>query len=66
MTIDEGAAEAAFRRWCADELVDPRLEDILEEAFINGWIACAVEADATLVAATSTRALKQSLRGAHL
>lgn len=30
----------AFRRWCAEELIDPRLEDVLEEAFIAGFIAC--------------------------
>jgi len=27
-----------FDRWCAEELVDPRLRDILEEAFVNGFI----------------------------
>lgn len=29
----------AFRTWCAEELVDPRLEDILEDAFTAGFLA---------------------------
>ena len=32
------ACELEFRRWCAEELIDPRLEDILEEAFIAGFL----------------------------
>lgn len=35
----ERVCAVAFDRWCAEALVDPRLRDILEEAFINGFIA---------------------------
>ncbi len=29
----------AFQKWRSEELVDPRLYDILEEAFIAGFLA---------------------------
>lgn len=35
----EIVCEVAFQRWCAEELIDPRLRDILEEAFIAGFLA---------------------------
>lgn len=35
----ERVCAVAFRRWCAEELIDPRLEDVLEEAFIAGFCA---------------------------
>lgn len=35
----ERVAAVAFRKWCAENLIDPRLEDILEEAFVAGFIA---------------------------
>jgi hypothetical protein len=65
MDPDEFACEAAFRRWCADELIDPRLQDVLEEAFVNGWIARAVE-DGVELPPVSTRARKLALRGPQL
>jgi hypothetical protein len=37
--VDYMACEQAFHEYCADELVDPRLQDILEEAFIAGYVA---------------------------
>ena len=33
------ACDQAFHRWCVDEMVDLRLVDILEDAFINGFLA---------------------------
>jgi hypothetical protein len=31
--------DMTFREWCAEELIDPRLEEILKEAFIAGFRA---------------------------
>ena len=63
MDADEFDCETAFRRWCADELIDPRLRDILEEAFVNGWLARAAYATAVPAAsALSTRLRKVALR----
>jgi hypothetical protein len=28
-----------FRRWCIDEMVDMRMVDVLEDAFINGFLS---------------------------
>src|SRR5262245_53502161 len=33
----ERTCEMEFQRWCAEELVDPRLRDVLEEAFEAGF-----------------------------
>lgn len=62
MEADEFACEAAFHRWCADELIDPRLQDVLEEAFVNGWIARSVEFGDSLPR-VSIRARKLAVRG---
>jgi hypothetical protein len=35
----ETTCAVLFDEWCAEELVDPRLREILEEAFVNGFIA---------------------------
>ena len=59
---DDTECEMAFHRWCADELVDPRLYDILEEAFVNGWIAHMV-LDGASPRALRLRALKEAVRG---
>ncbi len=63
MEADEFACEAAFRRWCADELIDPRLQDVLEEAFVNGWIAHSVQAGGPLLPRVSVRTRKLVVRG---
>lgn len=52
--------DAAFRRWCVEELIDPRLEDLLEEAFTNGWIARAVLDD--LMPPGQVRSMKLTAR----
>jgi len=35
----ERLCDVMFDRWCAEELIDPRLREILEEAFVNGFMA---------------------------
>lgn len=46
--------EQAFDKYCADELVDLRLRDVLEEAFIAGFIAGTAQ---PVVSSTATAAV---------